>query len=305
MKPKTRSWFRLILFLLLVGGLYLLLRGFEQSCVFHPSTTLTKTPQDIDLPFDSVILTAADDVSIHGWFIPEYGSEEENASRAVPPSLLFFHGGDGNCSDRLQKIRLFHDIGFDVFIFDYRGYGKSAGTPSERGLANDALAAYSYLVEKRGVKPQRLYLYGEDLGAAVAIDLATKARAAGLVAEAASASLIGEIERDWPYIPWEYLLRNKFDSVSKIRDVHIPVLLIHSSDDDVVSFNDSRRLFALAHEPRQLVEIHGAHNDAFVQSFDTYYDAISQFVHAEGKDKPVATSSSTPGGAAASNEPSP
>jgi alpha-beta hydrolase superfamily lysophospholipase len=305
MKPKTRSWFRLILFLLLVGGLYLLLRSYEQSCVFHPSTTLTKTPQDIDLPFDSVILIAADDVNIHGWFIPEHSGEEEDTVADISPSLLFFHGGDGNISDRLQKIRLFHDMGFDVFIFDYRGYGKSGGTPSERGLAQDALAAYSYLVEKHGVRPQRLYLYGEDLGAAVAIDLATKARAAGLITEAASASVLGETQQTWPLIPWQFLLRNKFDSVSKIRDVHIPVLLIHSSEDEVVSFNDARRLFALAHEPRQLLEIHGAHNDAFINSFDTYYDAISHFVHPEPKDKPVLSSSSTPSTEPVSNEPSP
>jgi len=304
MKHKTRSWFRLILFLLLVGGLYLLLRSFEQSCVFHPSTTLTKTPQDIDLPFDSVALTTADNVSINGWFIPQRGPEGENASGDVPPSLLFFHGADGNCGDRLQKIRLFHDLGFDVFIIDYRGYGKSGGTPSEDGLANDALAAYSYLAEKRGVKPQRLYLYGEDLGGAVAIDLATRARAAGLITEAASASVLGEMQQTWPLIPWEYLLRNKFDSVSKIRNVHIPVLLIHSADDEIVSFNDSRRLYALAHEPRQLVEIHGAHNDAFVHSFDAYYDAISQFVHPDEREKSV-VDSSTQSGAAASNEPSP
>ena len=305
MKDKTRSWFRLILFLLLAGGLYLLLLSYEQSYVFHPGTTLSKTPRDVDLPFDSVILTASDDVNIHGWFIPEHTREEEGAATDVSPTLLFFHGSDGNISDRLQKVRLFHDIGFDVFIIDYRGYGKSSGNPSERGLANDALAAYSYLVEKRGVKPQRLYLYGEDLGAAVAIDIATKARAAGLITEAASASVVGDVQQAWPLIPWQFLLRNKFDSVSKIRDVHIPVLLIHSADDDVVSFNDSRRLFALAHEPRQLLEIHGAHNDAFVNSFDAYYDAISHFVHGEPKDKPVAGSSSTQSAPTASKEPSP
>lgn len=305
MKNKMRSWFRLVLFLLLVGGLYLLLQSCEQSYVFHPSTTLTKTPRDIDLPFDSVILTASDDVNIHGWFIPAQASDEKDAAADASPTLLFFHGGDGNISDRLQKVRLFHDIGFDVFIIDYRGYGKSGGAPSERGLANDALAAYSYLVEKRGVRPQRLYFYGEDLGAAVAIDLATKARVAGLITEAASASVIEETQQAWPLIPWQFLLRNKFDSVSKIRDVHIPVLLIHSADDDVVSFNDSRRLFALAHEPRQLLEIHGTHNDAFVNSFDAYYDAISHFVSGEPKGKPVVSSSATQTAAPASNEPSP
>ncbi|HUJ08577.1 MAG TPA: alpha/beta hydrolase [Verrucomicrobiae bacterium] len=305
MKPRTRSWFRLILCLLLGGGLYLLLRSYDQSYVFHPTTTLTRTPQDVDLAFDSVILATTDGVNIHGWFIPEQSDEGDGASGDVSPCLLFFHGGDGNCSDRLQKVRLFHDIGLDVFIFDYRGYGKSSGTPSEHGLAIDAQAAYSYLVGKRGVKPQRLYLYGEDLGAAVAINLATKARAAGLITEAASASVIEEIRESWPLIPWQYLIRNQFDSVAKIRNVHIPVLLIHSSDDEVVSFNDSRRLFALAHEPRQLLEIHGAHKDAFVDSFDSYYDAISKFVQADDREKTDVTSSSTESGAPASKEPVP
>ena len=305
MKHKTRSWFRLILFLLLVGGLYLLFRGYEQSFLFHPSPTLTKTPQDLDLAFDSVILTTADDVNIHGWYVPQNGGEDQVTTAEVVPCLLYLDGSNGNCSDRLQKSRVFHDLGFDVFIIDYRGYGRSAGAPTERGLMADALAAYSYVLDKRGVKPQRLYLYGEDLGAAVAIDLATKVRAAGLIAEGATASVLEEIEQAWPLIPWQYLLQNKFDSVSKMRNVHIPVLFIHSSDDEVVSFNDSRRLFSLANEPRQLVQIHGSHADAFVNSFDVYYDSISQFVRAEPKNNPVATSASTSNGAELSNEPSP
>ncbi len=312
MKRKTRSRLRLILFLLVVGGAYLAVRTYEQQFVFSPSAVLTKTPRDVDLAFDNVVVTASDGVNVHGWFIPQHSGEETPATESAPPTLLFLHGGDGNISDRLERIRLFHDIGLGVFIIDYRGYGRSGGTPSERGLARDARAAHGYLVEQRGVKPERLYIYGEGLGAAVAIDLATKARAAGLITESASASVIENIEQDWPLIPWQYLIRNKFDSLSKIGDVHMPVLFIHSKDDDVVSFSDSRRLFALAHEPRELVEIHGSHSDALVDSFDTYYDAISRFVHGPSRpergqpeDGAVVPSSSTPGAEQASKGLSP
>lgn len=281
-----------MLFLLLVGGGYLLLHCYDQHLVFNPSAVLTRTPHDVDLPFDNVIVSTSDGVNVHGWFIPQPSGEDANPTGSVAPVMLFFHGGNGNLSDRLEKIRLFHEIGLEVFAIDYRGYGKSGGTPSERGLANDAQATYSYLVEKRGVKPQRLYVYGEDLGAAVAIDLVTKSRAAGLITEAARASVIEDTRQTWPLIPWQYLIRNKFDSVAKIGGVHIPVLLIHSADDDVVSFNDSRRLFALAHEPKQLVEIHGSHSDALVNSFEAYYDAVSHFVQGQPKEKSIATSSS-------------
>jgi len=312
MKGKPRSRLRLILLLLVVGCLYLGVRTYDQRIAFNPSATLTKTPQDIDLPFDTVVVTASDGVTVNGWFIPQRPRADSTSTDPTLPTLLFFHDSDGNISDRLEKIRLFHDIGLTVFIIDYRGYGKSGGTPSEDGLTEDALAAFSYLVDQRDVKPGQLYIYGDGLGAAVAIALATKTHAAGLITEGATASVIDNVAQDWPLIPWRYLLRNKFDSLSQIGKVHIPVLLIHSDDDDVASFNDSRRLFALAHQPKELVEIHGSHKDAFVNSFDTYYDAIARFVHAQprfaadrSKDGADGTSSSTPRDEPASKEPTP
>ncbi len=196
-------------------------------------------------------------------------------------------------------------MGVDLFMIDYHGYGKSGGSPSESALASDALTAYFYLTTTRHVKTDHLFFYGEDLGAAVAIDLATQVPAAGLITEGASASVIEKIEESWPLIPWQFLLRNKFDSLAKIQDVHMPVLLIHSADDEVMPFNDSRRLAALAHEPKELLEIHGTHHDAFVHSFDLYYDKVSHFVfdHPNGKaaDAPVSTQTAAP----ASNGPTP
>jgi fermentation-respiration switch protein FrsA (DUF1100 family) len=313
MKRTTQSWLRRLLFLLLVAGAYLGLRTYAERYPFDPSDWLDKTPRDLDLPFDSVVVTASDGVNVHGWLIPQDPGAGLSTTRSTPPTLLFLHGGDGNMSDRLEKIRFFHDLGLDVFIIDYRGYGKSGGSPSEQGLAEDALAAHAYLVNQRGVKPEQLYLYGEDLGAAVAIALATKADAAGLITEGASASVLEKLQQRWPLVPWRYLDRDPFDSLSKIGAVRMPVLFIHSADDEAVPCGDSKRLFALARDPRELAEIHGSHKDAFLNSFDAYYDAISRFVHSQprsgfnrpGQHEPAAGSSSTPGAEPASKEPTP
>jgi fermentation-respiration switch protein FrsA (DUF1100 family) len=141
----------------------------------------------------------------------------------------------------------------------------------------------------------------------VAIDLAARVPAAGLITEGATASIIERIEDDWPLIPWQFLLRNQFDSLTRIRDVHIPVLLIHSAEDELVPFNNSRRLCALAHDPKELVEIHGTHGGAFIKSFDVYYDKIEHFVRGQPKDKSADTASpsSTQTNAPASKESTP
>jgi len=291
-----------------VGGVYLVMRNYEQQLVYAPSTLIKKTPRDAKLSFDNIALPTDDGVNIQGWFVPAHTPEEVSGTNAPPPTLIFFHGRVGNISDYLEKVHLLHDMGLDVFTVDYHGYGKSGGTPSESGLASDAFAAYFFLREKRHVKPERLYLYGEDLGAAVAIDLATKVPAGGLITEGASASVIEKIEEAWPLIPWQFLLRNKFDSLTRIRDVHMPVLMIHSADDNVVPLDDSRRLYALAHEPKELVEIHGAHCDAFVHSLDSfelYYDKVSHFIYDQPKGKMADASSSTQTAAAASKGPTP
>ncbi|MGA2605709.1 MAG: alpha/beta hydrolase [Verrucomicrobiia bacterium] len=305
MKRKTRFWLRFILLGLLVGGVYLLMRNYEQEFVYAPGPFVKKTPRDAGMAFDSVVLTSDDGVNIQGWFVPAQMSDQPPATNSSPLTLLFFHGRSGNMSDSLEKIHLFHDMNLDVFAIDYHGYGASGGTPTESALTGDALAAYFYLVDKRKVRPERLYVCGEDLGAAVAIELAAQVVPAGLITEGANASILQKIEDDWPLIPWQYLLRNQFDSLNKIGDVHVPVLMFHSSDDELVPFNDSRRLYVLAHEPKELVEIHGSHRDAFIKSFDTYYDKIDQFVHGESRDKTAETASSTQTNDTASRQPTP
>src|SRR5579859_7841005 len=305
MKRKTRYWLRATLILLLIGALYLLVHNYEQGFVYAPSSFIQKTPREADMAFDNIALATDDGVNIQGWFVPMQPMEQERTNNAPSPTLLLFHGKTGNISDCLDKIHLFHDMGLDVFIIDYHGYGKSGGLPSERALRNDAMAAYFYLTGKRQVSLEQLYVYGQDLGAAVAIDLATRVPVAGLITEGATASVIEKIREDWPLVPWQFLLRNQFDSLAKIAEVRIPILMIHSTDDEIVPFDDSRRLYALANEPKELVEIHGKHRDAFVDSFDLYYDKVSRFVSGPVKDNRAETSASTPTNAPAPKEPTP
>jgi len=305
MKRKTRSWLRFVLLLLLVGAVYLVMRNFEQEFVYAPSPFINKTPRDAGMPFDNIALVGDDGVNIQGWFVPAPPPEEPSATNMPPVTLLFLHGRAGNMRDALEKVHLFHDMGLAVFIIDYHGYGKSGGEPSERTLTGDALAAYFYLNEQRHVASDHLYLFGEDLGGAVAIDLATKVSAAGLITEGANASVIEKVEDAWPLIPWQFLLRSQFDSLTKIGNVHMPILLIHSAEDSVVPINDSRRLFSLANEPKEFVEIHGSQRDAFFNSFDIYYDKISHFVSGPVKEKPAEGLSSTQTNEAASKDPNP
>ena len=305
MKRKTRLWLRILLMVLLGGALYLLMQAYEQDFVYAPSPFAKKTPHDSGMAFDSVALASDDGVNIQGWFIPAQSSGEMPATNSSALTLLFFHGRSGNMSDSLEKLRLFHDMGLDVFTIDYHGYGASGGKPSESALNGDALTAYFYLVDKHNVKPEQLFVFGEDLGAAVAINLVAQVAPAGLITEGANASVLQKVEKDWPLIPWQYLLRNQFDSISKIGEVHVPVLMFHSGDDELIPFEDSQRLQLLAHEPKELVEIHGSHRDAFVKSFDTYYDKIDQFVHGEFRRKTAQTDYSTQTDDTASKQPTP
>lgn len=278
MSRKLKTWPKVVLLLLVVGGGYYLLRHFGRQYFYAPAAVITATPDEINLPYDSVGMATSDGFAIRGWFVPAPPEDSPPAAKAAPPVLLFFHGGKGNMSNQLDKLRLFHEMGLDVFIIDYRGYGQSRGTPTERGLYDDALTAYFHLTETRGVPADRIFIFGEGLGAAVAIELASKVRSAGLITEAATASVAEKIEDDWPLIPWRKLLGDEFDAIAIIRDVNVPILMIHSVDDEVIPVTDSQRLFSVAREPKQFIEIKGPHEEAFMKSFDLYFDKIADFV---------------------------
>ena len=262
------------LLIIVVIGFILCLRWKEPRMLYYPSKQIDQTPDRLGFKYENVTLTTSDGARINGWFLP-CGHEAKH-------TILFFHGNAGNVSDRFEKLEVFRDLGVDTLIIDYRGYGHSEGTPNEEGTYRDAQAAYEYLTQQRKVAPRSIVTYGESLGSAIAADLASKVEAGGLVLEEAFTS-IGDVgQKMFPFLPVRWLVRNKYDTLSKLPRIKVPLLIIHSRDDEFFDMRHAQRLLAAANEPKRLVELRGGHNDAFLVSAPTYRAALEQFIAALG-----------------------
>jgi len=235
-----------------------------------PTRQIQTTPEVIGLDFDSVTLTTSDNEQLHGWFIP---------ADPARGTLLFFHGNAGNISHRLDSIRLFHELGLSVLIFDYRGYGQSTGTLTEKGTYRDAGAAWQYLVAQRGIPPERIILFGRSLGAGIAAELATRQAAAGVILESAFTSVPDVAAELYPWLPVRWLSRYQYNTRKQLADIHSPVLIVHSRDDEIISYANGEQLFAAANEPKQFLELRGGHNDGFMVSADSYVRGIDVFIN--------------------------
>ncbi len=257
----------------LVAGAYftlcVLAFVFQRRLVFFPDRKVSANPAQSGMAHRDVFFRTSDGVELHGWFVPA------SASSRV---LLFCHGNAGNISDRLESIRIFHDLGLSVFIFDYRGYGRSGGQVSEEGTYRDARAAYVHLVEKEGVSPENIVLYGQSLGGSVAIELAAERNSAALIIESCFPTLADVAARAYPFLPVRPLLRVRYDSRERIRRVGCPKLVIHSRDDEIVPFELGKRLYDLAAPPKQLLVLSGDHNTGFVVSGAVYTEGLERFL---------------------------
>ncbi len=238
-----------------------------------PGRALTASPQDLGLGFESATIPTTDGERIHGWYVPYQPRSE---SRGV---LLFFHGNAGNISHRLDSIRAFNQMGLDVFIVDYRGYGESSGKPSEEGLYRDGEAAWNYLVETRGVAPERIVVFGRSLGAVVATHVASKGRPAGLIIESGFTSGVEMARRIYWFLPAALITRLKFPLAEFLQSVRCPVLVIHSRDDEIIPFGMGEAVFqAVPVADKTFLEIWGGHNTGFYLSEMKYVPAFRAFV---------------------------
>jgi fermentation-respiration switch protein FrsA (DUF1100 family) len=227
------------------------------------------TPAAVGLAYEDVALQTVDDIRLHAWFIPA-----ENPRATV----LFCHGNAGNISHRLDSIRLLHSLGLQVLIFDYRGYGKSEGRPSEKGTYRDVDAAWHYLREVRGLTEAGIIIFGRSLGAAVAADLASRARPAAVILESAFTSVPDMAAEFYPWLPVRLLSRYRYDNLGKVARIARPLLLVHSRQDEIIPFAHGERLFGRAREPKQFLELTGGHNDAFQSSRKAYTHGLKSFL---------------------------
>lgn len=258
----------------LYGALSLALYLMQDRLIYYPevpSREYEATPAQFNMNFETVTLTASDGVLLTAWYVP---------AKSPRDVVLFAHGNAGNISHRLDAIRLFHDMGLSVFIFDYRGYGQSAGKPDEEGTYRDAESAWQYLTVIRNIAPEHIVIFGESLGTSIAAHLAAQHQPGALILASAFTAM-PELAADlYPYFPARWLVRSRYDTLHHLKDVHAPVLIAHSREDEIIPFRHGQTLFRAAHEPRQFLELRGGHNDLFFANSEVFAQEVGAFARA-------------------------
>jgi len=247
----------------------------QPGMIFYPNMPdrkLVTTPANIGLEYYDVDLTTKDNIKLHGWFIA--GSKTHKPKH----TLLFFHGNAGNISHRLDSIKLFHQLGLNVFIIDYRGYGQSAGKISEKGMYHDAEAAWLYLTEQQNIKPENIIIFGRSLGGAIAAWLASQHTPAALIIESSFSSVESMGKRFYPFLPVKLISRFHFNTEEYTREVQCPVLITHSRNDEIIPYEESQKIYNSATEPKQFLHMQGGHNDGFLVSGQNYIQGLQSFI---------------------------
>ena len=252
-------------------GLCLAAYLLQSRFVYFPDREHAGTPADVGLEFQDVEFPSARGTALHGWYVPAPDARY---------TILYCHGNAGNISHRLESIRRFVDRGLSVFIFDYSGYGRSAGRPSERATYDDAWGAWTWLTNTAGVAPDNVILFGRSLGTAVAIDLATEASPRALILESPFTSAVELGARSFWWLPVRFLARIRYNSMSKITAVRVPKLFVHSLEDEVVPYGMGKRLYNRATRPKMWVKAKGGHNDVYLLPGSAYEEALGQFLDA-------------------------
>ncbi|MBI5919757.1 MAG: alpha/beta fold hydrolase [Nitrosomonadales bacterium] len=249
--------------------------------MFEPEAELLTTPARNGMRYEDVRIpsgSGAERGELAGWLIP--------AQAADAPTLLYLHGNFRNISVRPEIALRLHELGYNLLMVDYRGYGKSSGGyPSEAKIYEDAEAAWRYLVSQRGVQPRRAIIYGHSLGGAIAIDLAVRhPEAAGLIVESSFTSMQAMGERDYGFLPIASLLNQRFDSIVKISQVKTPLLILHGTADQKIAWQMGQQLYDQAAEPKTLKLINGGeHSNLLDVSWPEYREAVDGFIRSNVK----------------------
>ena len=249
-----------------------LLVGFEKKIIFHPAKFPEGywNPVSLGLKVQDISFQSVDGVNLHGWFVP---------TPSARATLLWFHGNAGNLSHRLDNIQRLLPLNLNIFIFDYRGYGKSEGEPDEKGIYKDSQAAYNMILELEGVTVNSLFLFGRSLGGICATETALNNPARGLILESTFTSASDMSRKIMPLIPLGWAIRSKLNAINKVAELKLPKLFLHGDRDEVVPFELGRKLYEGASDPKSFYIIQGAgHNDTYIMGGRDYYNALDRFI---------------------------
>ena len=254
----------------------LVLWSNQRKMMFFPNATLRNTPADFGLAYEDVWL-APGNGQVHGWWIPHQFTENR-----ANPVILFLHGNASNIGDMVSRAQIFHRWGVSTLLIDYRGYGRSSGPfPGEQRVYEDAEVAWQSLTAQ-GISADRIVIYGQSIGGAIAINLAANhPDAAGLIVESSFTSMreMVRVQKTLPLMPVNWLLTQRFESLEKVRSLQMPILFIHGTADRIVPVGMSELLYDAAPRQKTRVLIEGAgHNDSPIVDPDLYWNSIRTFV---------------------------
>lgn len=254
-----------------LGLVWLLLQAVGDRLIFRRSRTFRAGKEDTDLEFEDVEFCAEDGTGLHGWWFPN-----EDAKGA----LLVCHGNAGNVSDRIWIAEDLQDIPLHIFIFDYRGYGKSDGYPSEKGTEKDVCAAWEVVREKLGADEENppIILYGRSLGGAVALQAASRFPVRGVILEGTFTSILEVGIRMYPWMFPKLVCRHPYRSDLRIASVRAPVMMAHSREDETIPFDMGEALYRRVPNPQGFYILNGSHSDAGWQSSDAYAKGMREFI---------------------------
>ncbi len=249
---------------------FVVLVYFNQShLVYFPEKQIGNTPEAIGLDYTAVNIATGDGETLHGWWAPVADAKG---------TVLFFHGNAGNISHRINYLTMFKQLGYNTLLFDYRGYGQSSGTPSESGTYLDAQAAWRYLIEIQGIGPERIVLFGESLGGAVAAWLAAREKP-GLLALVSTFTSAPDLAAEiYPFLPVRWISRFDYNTLEFLQSITCPVFIAHSPQDEIIPYRHGQRLFQAAPEPKQFLPLQGTHNTGFIFMQPVWKRALGAFM---------------------------
>ena len=250
----------------------------EKGTVFFPDSFIIGTPADLGLAYEEVFFETEDQIKLHGWYVPHDGS---------PDVVLWFHGNAGNISHRLENIALLHKlVGVNIFIFDYREYGRSGGEISKAGTFRDAFAAFEYLCSRAELDPNRIILFGRSLGTALATAVAAERACLGVILESAFTSTDDVMRMYFRFVPPLPPGTVKYDTVSLIGKVTAPKLIIHGEYDEIIPLSMGKRVYEAACDPKEFYLIRGAsHNDTYIAGGEEYFARLNAFIRSLAGDR--------------------
>jgi hypothetical protein len=253
-----------------LAALYAGGRVFAWTKLFRPTRKIEATPADVGVAYEDVVFVGEDGCRLHGWWMPEPHARG---------TVLYCHGNSGNIGSRVGLARDLRTFGVNVFLFDYRGYGRSRGVPTEKGTYRDARAAYEVVRARHGDEERPpVIVFGCSLGGAVAVQLAADKHPRGLVLESTFTSLLEIGRRLYPRLPMRWMCGRRYDSLRKVGALTMPKLFAHSTRDELVPFDLGEKLFREAHGPKNLVVLEGPHDEAGWNHSPDYVRRLEAFV---------------------------